>query len=113
MKDLRDANAKKTNRNQGELENNPDKKAVALEYKPKTSYDAPVVKAKGQGYVAQRIIALALEKDVPVIQDADMVEMLSALDVGTEIPPEAFVAVAQIIRYIYDSSGQELPFFDV
>ncbi|MCH9845195.1 MAG: EscU/YscU/HrcU family type III secretion system export apparatus switch protein [Alphaproteobacteria bacterium] len=88
------------------------KKAVALEYKPNTSYDAPIVKAKGQGYVAQRIIALALEKDIPVIKNADMAEMLSALDVGEEIPPEAFVAVAQIIRYIYDSNGQELPFFE-
>ncbi len=88
------------------------KKAVALEYKPKTSYDVPIVKAKGQGYVAQRIIALALQKDIPVIKNADMAEMLSALDVGAEIPPEAFVAVAQIIRYIYDSNGQELPFFE-
>ncbi|MCH9852174.1 MAG: EscU/YscU/HrcU family type III secretion system export apparatus switch protein [Alphaproteobacteria bacterium] len=88
------------------------KKAVALEYKPKTSHDVPIVKAKGQGYVAQRIITLALQKDIPVIKNADMAEMLSALEVGEEIPPEAFVAVAQIIRYIYDSSGQELPFFE-
>ncbi len=93
-------------------QNNADKKAVALEYKAKDRFDVPKIKAKGQGYIAERIIDLALAENIPVIKDADMTEMLSALEVGSDIPPEAFVAVAQIIRYIYDKGGQELPSFN-
>ncbi|HAE00053.1 MAG TPA: flagellar protein FhlB [Rhodospirillaceae bacterium] len=83
--------------------------AVALTYKPNTVDSAPVVSASGQGYLAERIIELALASGIPVQSDSDLVELLSATEVGEEIPIEAFIAVAEILRYVYALNGQSAP----
>ena len=61
----------------------------------------PKVAAAGYGYVAERILDLAFAAGVKVRQDADLAEILAAVDLDAEIPPEAFAAVAEILSYIY------------
>ncbi len=76
------------------------KKAVALQYDKKKA-PAPVVTAKGQGKVAEKIIALAREHGVPVKNDPDLIEVLSSLDIDEQIPPEIYVAVAELLAFVY------------
>ena len=76
------------------------RKAVALKYNP-AEHAAPVVAAKGQGHIADRILELAREHDVPVQEDASLVEVLSRLDIDQEIPPELYALVAEVLSFIY------------
>ena len=62
-------------------------KAAALRYDPSRA-GAPTVAAKGRGYVAEAITAIAREHHVPIHQDPNLVEVLEALDLDLEIPPE-------------------------
>lgn len=87
----------------------PESVAVALTYKPDNADQAPVVSASGRGYLAERIIEMAQEMDIPVRSDSDLVEILAATEVGEEIPVEAFIAVAEILRYVYALNGQTPP----
>jgi flagellar biosynthesis protein len=87
----------------------PGTRAVALTYDPTTADDAPIVSASGEGYLAERIIETALAAGVPVQSDPDLVELLAATDIGDEIPVEAFIAVAEILRYVYDLNGRTAP----
>jgi len=82
----------------------PDTVAVALHYDSGAA--PPTVVASGRGYVAEQILALAFENGVKVRQDADLAQMLAALDVDSEIPAEAFAAVAEILAYVYRANGQ-------
>ncbi len=76
------------------------KKAVALGYDSEKD-GAPKVVAKGSGYVAERIIDLAKEKGVDLYEDAALVEALSAVDIGREIPEELYKVVAEVLAFIY------------
>lgn len=76
------------------------KKAVALKYVP-DERQAPVIVAKGQGYVAQTILNKAKEHGVPVQEDPSLVEVLSRLDIDQEIPPELYQLVAELLSFIY------------
>ncbi|MCK5341173.1 MAG: EscU/YscU/HrcU family type III secretion system export apparatus switch protein [Desulfobulbaceae bacterium] len=76
------------------------KKAVALRY-DKERDASPVAVAKGLGKLAERLIALAEEHGVPIHEDADLVEVLSRLNLNEEIPPSAYVVVAEILAFIY------------
>lgn len=76
------------------------KTAIALTYDRGVD-PAPTVSAKGKGYVAEQIIALAKEHGIEVRQDADLAQMLDTVDIDTPIPMEAYVAVAEILSYIY------------
>ena len=78
----------------------PRKKAVALTYSP-AEQQAPTLVAKGQGYVAESILAKAKEFGVPVQEDSSLVEVLSRLDIDQEIPPELYQLVAELLSFIY------------
>lgn len=78
------------------------KKAVALKYEPETNA-APVVTAKGQGYLAEEILRRAQEHGVPIQEDASLVEVLSKLDLEQEIPAELYRLVAEILSFVYRS----------
>jgi flagellar biosynthesis protein len=78
----------------------PKPAAVALSY-DRAEDAAPRVVASGRGDVAERIVALAKASGVAVHEDADLVELLAAVDLGTTIPVEAFMAVAQILSHLY------------
>ncbi len=79
--------------------------AVALGY-DSAQNNAPVVLAKGGGDIASRIIALAEENGIEIRQDADLLQILKAVDINQEIPVEAFAAVAEILSYIYRQNAQ-------
>jgi len=78
------------------------KKAVALKYDPQKNA-APIVTAKGQGFVAEEILRRAAEHGVPIQEDASLVEVLSKLDLQQEIPPELYQIVAEILSFVYRS----------
>ncbi len=75
------------------------KKAVALKYKPEED-KAPIVVAKGRGEVAERIIKLAKENGIPIVEDKNLVEALINVDLYEEIPPELYEAVAKLLVYL-------------
>jgi flagellar biosynthesis protein len=76
------------------------KKAAALKYRPKENA-APQVVAKGSGWLADKILEVAKEHNVPLKQDSQLVEVLSAIDLNREIPPELYKAVAEILAFVY------------
>jgi flagellar biosynthesis protein len=82
----------------------PYTEAVALEYgRNKT----PVVSAKGDGELAQRIVQEAQRQGVYVTEDPRLLAMLSRLDVGQEIPADMFNAVAVILSWVYWLKGMQ------
>lgn len=81
------------------------RRAVALKYEP-GERSAPVVVAKGKGYLANAIVEKASENGVPVQEDASLVEVLSKLDINQEIPQELYALVAEILSFIYRSDKQ-------
>ncbi len=82
------------------------KKAVALRY-DRLKDDAPKVMAKGQGKVAENIIALALAHGVPIKDDPDLVEVLASLEINQEIPAEIYVAVAELLAFVYAANADK------
>ena len=72
--------------------------AVALKYDESNNI-APVVVASGAGYMAEKIIEIAVENKVPVFEDSSLSTILSQLDLGAEIPEELYKAIVDI--YIY------------
>ena len=94
------------NNNDNKKDKNSDKqKAVALGYDMGKD-EAPKVVAKGQGEIAKQIIAVAQEHGIEVKKDADLVEILSALELDEFIPLEAYAAVAEILRFIYNKENK-------
>ena len=77
--------------------------AVALAYEMERD-DAPRVAAKGKGFMAEQIIALAKKHNIEIRQDSDLAVMLSKLDIDTPIPLEAYAAIAEILSYIYKAN---------
>ena len=61
----------------------------------------PQITAKGQGELAREMIRLAAEHGIPVKYDPDLVQILSKMDVGRDIPEEVYVAVAELLAFIY------------
>lgn len=84
----------------------PEKLAVALEYEREKEGGVPKVSAKGKGYMAQQIIELARKHNIEVREDKDLAKLLSALEVDTPIPLEAYAAVAEILAYVYKANDK-------
>ncbi|MEW6426967.1 MAG: EscU/YscU/HrcU family type III secretion system export apparatus switch protein [Thermodesulfobacteriota bacterium] len=82
----------------------PRKKAVALRY-DRSAGSAPKLTAKGAGAIAERIIALAREHNIPIHEDGDLAEVLSLLKLNQEIPPQTYAAVAEILAFIYRTNA--------
>lgn len=78
--------------------------AVALTYDPADPGGAPRVVASGRGELAERLLQIAFAAGVKVREDADLAEILSAVDVDSVIPVEAFAAVAEILSYVYGAN---------
>lgn len=85
---------------------NPTELAVALQY-DESKMTAPKVVAKGQGYVAQRIREIAIEHGIPIIERKPLAQALYRwVEVGQEIPPQFYRAVAEILAYVYELAGK-------
>jgi len=85
------------------LSSNTPKTAVALAY---DGIAAPILSAKGAGDIAEEIIALAKEHDIPIRAEPDLVNLLAKLKLGEEIPKELYIAVAEIIAFAYMLKGK-------
>jgi flagellar biosynthesis protein len=81
------------------------KKAAALKYDQARNM-APRVVAKGKGHVAQQIIQVARENDVPLLEDRNLANVLEAMELESEIPAELYRAVAEVIVFIYRLNGK-------
>jgi len=75
------------------------KKAIALTYKE--GQYAPQVVAKGRGVTAEAIIACAREAGIYVHEAPELVSLLMQVDVDQHIPPELYLAVAELLAWIY------------
>ena len=82
--------------------------AVALEDDP-ARRGAPRVTAKGRGAFAEQILEIAFAHGVKVRSDADLAEILSAVELDSEIPLEALAAVAEILSYVYRAQAAMAP----
>ena len=80
-------------------------KAVALKY-DKEKDQAPKVIAKGKAEIAEKIIKIAKAHNLPLYEDKHLVQILEALDLETEIPPEFYRAVAEVLAFIYRLNGK-------
>lgn len=80
---------------------NPTHLAVALQYEG-TERKAPVVIAKGEDFLAQKIKEIAKESGVEIVENKPLARMLyHNVDLGAEIPPELYQAVAEVLAAIY------------
>ena len=82
------------------------KKAVALGYN-RSQDNAPKVLASGAGEIANKIISLAKEHDIPIKEDPDLIEILSRVEVDQEIPPNLYKAVAEIFSFLYKITNKK------
>jgi flagellar biosynthesis protein len=87
-------------------------KTVAVAVEEQADGQAPKVTASGRGHLAEKILEVAFAAGVKVRTDADLVAVLEAVDVDSEIPTEAFVAVAEILTYVYRANAETPPEFD-
>jgi flagellar biosynthesis protein len=73
--------------------------AVALSYADKTR--APVVVAKGYGVVAESIMREARQNGLYVHASADLIKLLMQVDLDQQIPPQLYIAVAEVLAWIH------------
>ena len=79
--------------------------AVALKKYGIEEHMLPKVTAAGYGKLAEQILELAFRNGVKVREDADLAQMLAAIEIDSDIPSEALVAVAEILAYVYKANG--------
>lgn len=80
-------------------------KAVALVYDKKRA-DSPLVVASGQGAVARKIIEIAHDAGIEIMEDPDLLELLAQVPLGEEIPVELYQAVAEVLAFVYRVNGR-------
>jgi len=85
---------------------NPTHYAVAIKYDPAIA-DAPIVLAKGEDYLAQKIKEVAREHDIEIVENKPLARMLYAnVEVGQVVPPELYQAVAEVLAFVYHLKGK-------
>jgi len=83
--------------------------AVAIKDGDKNT-GSPIIKAAGRGKIAEQILQIAQEQGIKIRTDADLAEILAKIELDSPIPSEAFLAVAEVLSYVYRANGQENPF---
>ncbi len=78
---------------------------VALKYNSKEE-KAPKVVAKGKGYVADKILEIARQHNILVREDPELLQVLSALDLNSEVPPHVYQVVAELLAFVYSVNKQ-------
>ncbi|WP_373090457.1 EscU/YscU/HrcU family type III secretion system export apparatus switch protein [Zhongshania sp.] len=76
----------------------PGEIAVSLHYDGRS---APTVSAKGEGELARQILVIATEHDIPIYRNPQLLQLLSHVELESEIPRELYIAVAEIIAFAY------------
>jgi flagellar biosynthesis protein len=85
------------------------REAIALVY---DGEKAPVLTAKGEGELAEQIIQLALDYEVPIYENADLARMLTQLELGDQIPEALYRTIAEIIAFAWYLKGKRPAGFD-
>ncbi|RKY89481.1 flagellar biosynthesis protein FlhB [candidate division KSB1 bacterium] len=87
---------------------NPTEIAVALKY-DSNEMEAPTVVAKGKGKIAEKIKKIAIENDIPIVENKPLAQALyKATEIGDEIPEEFFQAVAEVLAYVYKLKNKKV-----
>ena len=76
------------------------KSAISLQYQKEIN-SAPKITAKGEGWVAEKIIEIAQERNIPIRKDKDLLNLLSEIDVGREVPESLYKVVAELLAWVY------------
>ena len=76
------------------------KEAIALTYNQEKD-SSPRIIGKGKGKIADKIIELAKENNIPIQEDASLTELIGKLNINEAIPAELYAAVAEIFAFIY------------
>ena len=85
---------------------NPTELAIALKYDPE-NMGAPRVIAKGAGFLAARIRQVAASSGVPIVERKPLAQALyKSVEIGQEVPPEFYQAIAEILAYVYELAGK-------
>ena len=80
---------------------NPTRLAIALKYDPGKML-APKVLAKGSGFIAQKIREIAIQKDIPIVEQKPLARVLyKAVEIGDFVPSNLYRAVAEVLAYVY------------
>jgi flagellar biosynthesis protein FlhB len=88
---------------------NPTELAIAVQYEPETMA-APIVVAKGAGIVAQRIREIALKNGIPIVERKPLAQTLYRdVEINHPIPQDKYAAVAEVLAYVYQLKGKEIP----
>ena len=91
------------NKDDSHFTNHSTQAAIALEY---DGVSAPTVSALGLNDVAEKIIELAIQHQVPLYENAELARQLAEVNLGDEIPEQLFVAIAHIIAFAYHLQGK-------
>ncbi len=87
------------------------KRMVAVALKDRSAQGlVPELTAAGRGDVAKQILEIAFQNGIKVREDSALAEMLAKIELDSPIPSEAFMAVAEILSYVYRANGQPNPF---
>ena len=81
------------------------KSAIALRY-DSSKEESPRIIAKGKGLMADKIIETAKENNVPIREDADLVGVLSQVDIDQEIPSSIYNVVAELLAFVYQMNRE-------
>lgn len=84
--------------------------AIALHGDPDSEDKMPHISAAGRGKIAEQILQLAFENGVKVREDSALAEILASVELDSPIPSDAYLAVAEILSYVYKANGEPNPF---
>ena len=79
------------------------RQAIALRY---DGQKAPTLTAKGDDDLAEAILAMAREYEVPIYENAELVKMLARMELGDSIPQELYLTIAEIIAFAWHLQGK-------
>ncbi|MGZ0781928.1 flagellar biosynthesis protein FlhB [Pseudomonas sp. TKO26] len=81
----------------------PPRQAIALKY---DGQQAPTLTAKGDDELAEAILKIARDHEVPIYENAELVKLLARLELGESIPPELYRTIAEIIAFAWNLKGK-------
>lgn len=85
------------------MSNKAPRQAIALSY---DGDQAPTLSAKGEDELAEAILALAREHEVPIYENAELVSLLARLELGEQIPEALYLTIAEIIAFAWQLRGK-------
>ncbi len=80
------------------MKDSDDTRAAAITY---DGFSTPKVVARGEAELAEQILRLAEENGIPIRKDQTLSALLAQVDIGAEIPPMLYVAVAEALAFAY------------